>query len=877
MRPLRLLLLVAAPFLLGPGCIPNTVHEVDFGDYVLRYRELHSQPASPTGYYHDLSATLERVGGSAAVPVAVVAHSVDPGTQVVAGQLGFAAPMPGPVPTSSAFRVRQGAAFDPAGLDFTLTPVTMPALLASAPSAGETVAPSAWPVLDFAAGVSPAALLSFALDCAGPISLAAHLVSTERVALNPTGDLPTSANCSLSWTGPGGTESVAFQVAAAGAPATIVYDRSDNGMFPPFPDDTLQVEDATTATGKRNAVPPPTSRPADVVNLAQGLLIGTNRLDGWSPIAAHVILLSEAPDVSSLPQTPEESLDPLASIGLFDVDPASPSYGERHPFELSYRANSLPGDPGPTHQLVLYPSRPLEPEGRYALAITRRALAAGLRPFGADGYFVDALGAPGGSEHPLLPVTRSLLDEILPVLAEDISPPLPSDDLALALSISVRSVDTVPDDVLAMRALVDALPAPTYVIDSNDAGTGDVERVVRGRWFTPNWLVGPVLQRDAAGVPMQNGTREVPFVMTLPAAALDSPVPILMYQHGNPGSSNEVVGAGGRVAGAGFAVIGFTDFLNDTFADTVEQGLAIFGVILINREMPEYYTETYGNQLAFLKLIESLSTLDLLPDGAPDGVPDVDPTLPITYEGISYGGVHGGALMPYAPEIRAAALVAGGGNFGERLFLQEVTDPLGTGGFLLTTLPGAVPNIEIRDIWVGLQYFQTLYDNQDPNIHALFTYGPRRFPVAGTMRKASILIIEGIDDSFSPNNSTRSEAWSTGPIPQLPPIAEPATVLEQVNSPINVANIDAETTAGLVQYVPWLNALPASPGCLGSRVEGHYCAQGAPEAIDQRVAFYRTAVDDGVPTIFDPFFDGDGDGRPDAQEVREGTDPDVSD
>jgi len=188
-----------------------------------------------------------------------------------------------------------------------------------------------------------------------------------------------------------------------------------------------------------------------------------------------------------------------------------------------------------------------------------------------------------------------------------------------------------------------------------------------------------------------------------------------------------------------------------------------------------------------------------------------------------------------------------------------------------------VPNLEVRDVWVGLQWFQALYDHQDPNVHALFTYGPRRFPVDGTLRKASLLLVEGIDDSFSPNNATRSEAWATGPIPQLPPIAEPTAVLEPVFDPVNVANIDGETTAGLVQYVPWLNALPPSPGCEFTRIEGHYCAQNAPEAVDQRVAFYRSAVDEGVPTIFDPYYDGDGDGRSDAREVREGSDPGVPD
>jgi len=557
------------------------------------------------------------------------------------------------------------------------------------------------------------------------------------------------------------------------------------------------------------------------------------------------------------------------------VDPDSPRYGERHPFELTARSNILSGDPAFTHQLVLYPSRPLEPEGRYALVVTRRALATGLRPFGADTWFTDAQGPPPAGEPAPMPRTRALLSEILPRLAEDASPPLPADDLALALSVSVRSIETLPDDPLAMKDQVLAMAPPSYTIDSVTAGSGDTAAVIRGTWEAPTWLATGFVNRDASGVPLQNGTRTAPFVMTLPDAALDGPAPITMYQHGNPGSSNEVIGAGGRLSGAGFAVIGFTDFLNDVFTSVDQQFIGIFGTILINQDVPDYYVETYGNQMAFLRLIESLGTLDLLPLGAPDGVPDVDPTLPITYEGISFGGVHGGALMPYAPEIRAAALVAGGGSFSERLFLQDVTDPLGTGSFFFSTLPAQIPNVRVSDIWTGLMYFQTIFDDQDPNLHALFTYGPRRFPVDGTLRKPSILIVEGLDDPFSPANATRAEAFATGPIPQLPPIAQLATVFADAATPENAANVDAETTAGLVQYVPvGVPGIPPTPGCGGN---GHFCAQTAPSAILQRTAFYRTAVDDGVPTIYDPAFDGDGDGRPDVQEIAEGTDPDVID
>jgi hypothetical protein len=41
--------------------------------------------------------------------------------------------------------------------------------------------------------------------------------------------------------------------------------------------------------------------------------------------------------------------------------------------------------------------------------------------------------------------------------------------------------------------------------------------------------------------------------------------------------------------------------------------------------------------------------------------------------------------------------------------------------------------------------------------------------VAGTTRKPSILVLEGIGDTYTKNNTTRSLAWLLGPIPQLAP------------------------------------------------------------------------------------------------------------
>jgi hypothetical protein len=322
-----------------------------------------------------------------------------------------------------------------------------------------------------------------------------------------------------------------------------------------------------------------------------------------------------------------------------------------------------------------------------------------------------------------------------------------------------------------------------------------------------------------------------------------------MYQHGNPGSAeDEVPGAASFLAPEGFAVAGFTDPLNRFFATVDDQTVGIFGVLLATGDVAEFWLQTYGEQFAFLHMLQSLGSLDLLPLGNPDGVPDLDPTT-ICYEGISQGSNHGQAFVAYAPEIDAAGLVVGADRLGEILEYQDRTLPTGGVPFFTQLLPPYVSGVTMPDIWMGLSLFQLLYDAQDPHNHAAFVYR-NPVPVDGTTRRASILALEGIGDSFIPNNATRSLAWTLGPIPHLAPTIVPVSYLPVANAPIQ-ANVDAETSAAFVQFAPsGIPGIPPSTGCSGifHEEEGHYCAQVAPEARAMRASFYRSAVD-GVPII----------------------------
>lgn len=741
-------------------------------------------------------------------------------------------------------------------------PVRTPALVSSAPAAGAAdVLRTEWLRLEFASAAPAAALQTLRLDCAGSVwaehPVTAHALSPAVVVVNPVGDLPSGAQCGLSWQGPTGPELLLFETAAAGAHAEVHYDRTQERSAVPYPDDLYTVADASTATGLRLAVPAP-GGPTDVTFLFGTLLPETNRLDGFSPIAHFTLEVSDAPDASSLPQTPAESLDPLASIALLDLS-AGAGFGHRVPFRIEIR-NDTSALGVVSHSLLVFPSIPLTPGGRFGLVVTRRARVDAGRPLDPSSFFAAALAPAQAGEDSRVTQVRALAGDVLAAAAAA-SPPIAADDVALALRVSIRSTDTVPNDLLAIKSQVLGAAPPTWTIKkvtAETSPTSQVAAIVEGTWQAPDWRANGFLVRDAGGAPVQQATRSVPFILALPKAALTHPVPITMYQHGNPGSSEREVPSHARktLAGAGFAVVGFTDPLNreiapnetDPVAKITAQVYAIFLPLTQFQRIPDYWVETNAEQLAFVRMLSTLGTLDVLPVGAPDGIPDLDPTLPLTYVGISEGANHGPGLLPYAPEIKAAALVAGGRRFTEVMIHQQADVVLSQiGGFFQSLTPA--------EIWAALSLFQGMFDVQDEHNHARFLYRDP-FTIAGTTQRASLLVVEGLDDSLVPNHATDSFAWEVGPIPHLLPVQRPIPFLTTATGPL-IGNVDAQTTAALFQYVPTgVPGVPPTPGCAvlapSSGSEGHYCAQSAAESLHQREVFFQSALT-GVPRIIDPF------------------------
>ncbi len=750
----------------------------------------------------------------------------------------------------------------------------LPALLSSSPAERASDVPrSEWLRLVFARDVDPAAATRVVLACDGE-RLGASVVplNPRELLVNPDGELPAAAACELRWRGVQGPQGIAFSTAGAGLPAFVHYDRRERRGTAPFPDDFWLRAEGDGDTSEHLAIElSGFSEPSQ--SLVSAFVEGTQGLDGFSPIAHLTIGLSDAPDLASLPQTPEESLDPLATVGLFDLTPGSASYATRVPFRLEARSDVM-GAKAISHALLLFPSQPLTAGGRYGLVVTTRARVSPARPFAPSPFFTKALalGKLAG-EDPSITRVRALASDVLDPIASAALPPIPRDDVALAVRISVRSTRTIPNDLLAIREEIFAAPPPAVTVqsvtpesDEAIAAGSEVAAIVTGTWEAPDFRGedGSLARDPGSGRPLRMRTHPIGFVLALPRAARLRPVPVTFYQHGNPGSAEEEVVEQARrsLAGAGFAVIGFTDVVNreisppgtDSRSRAQLQLSTLLVHLLWHRRVPDSWVETNAEQLAFLRAIAELARTSRFALPAIAGAParelfGIDPAQPLTLEGISEGASLAASLLPYAPEVRAAALVVGGRRYSEVLIHQQAR------AFLNQLALVGFDDLTATDVWVALALLQTLLDPQDPHLHAPFLWRDR-LALGGAERRASVLLVEGVGDGLVPNHATEALGLAFGGMAVLAPGHASVPGFESVSAPFS-GNIDADTTGVLVQWTPLgLSDRPATPGCsepLAGPIawEGHHCAQSGIESRIQRAEFFSSALRGGAPVVVD--------------------------
>lgn len=431
----------------------------------------------------------------------------------------------------------------------------------------------------------------------------------------------------------------------------------------PWPSSVYLEEDDDAATGVGVAIPE-AAMPANRHGVAPDTAPYARR-DGFP--ASGVMLASFSTGVSP------EGLPPHWDIGASLADDApivllDMETGERQPFFAEVDAN--PFNSEPLRALIIRPVERLAPATRYAVAIRDRVRGAHGEPLPTSAAF-RAIRDGDTPEHPRARDVASSYEAIFAALQDA---GVEREEVVLAWDFVTASDASLTSDLHTMRdQAVEALEAGEaleYDVEEEiDPDSPHVLRLVRGTFEAPNFLTDgekseSVIVRDGDELPVRDGTYDANLTAIVPACVqeADLPVPVLVFGHGIFGSAQEYLALSRlrRFADEECRVVLGTDWigLTDRQATVAAQAAGDIGRL---PWVGEKLAQGVINFIALGYLARGpLAESSLFQIGGASILDEAD----VSYFGISLGGIMGGVLMAYDPEIERAALGVPGGSWG---------------------------------------------------------------------------------------------------------------------------------------------------------------------------------------------------------------------
>lgn len=595
----------------------------------------------------------------------------------------------------------------------------------------------------------------------------------------------------------------------------------------PWPSALYQVEDSSTASGFRLAIPEgalPTN--IDEIPLSS---VTFNNLDGFSSAAPIVIAFESGIDGANLPPHTDiaKSLEASSPTVLIDM-----STGElvEHFAELDAPAGNVPDK----QALFIRSIELLKGSTRYAVAIKKTLKAKDGGDLAISEGFQSILDG-GATNHVLLEAARPRYDAIFAALEEH---GIAATDLVVAWDFVTASRESVRSDLLTARDIaLDMMGTDganlTYEVTSTpDISTGDPRfaRKIVGEFDVPLFLTndggfGPStkMQRDGNGKPMASAMYRVPFTAIVPQCAIDSatPVPMFIYGHGLLGRAEDQVSSGGtRHAAAGICAVAVgTDMRGMSDRDVpnvvltlndANLGPAVFDVLV----------QGMVNHVALVQLASGAMATELFTkDGTASSATVVDPSK-FHYYGISQGGIMGTTVCAIDPKIEKCVVQVGAINYS--ILLERSHDwPQ-----YRTTLEGAYPSPLDQALLVGLMQIQ--WDRTEPTSVADVIVG-EGFP--GTPAKHVFMQVAIADDEVA-NLASDYQARTMG-IPVLTP---------SPYIPYGLTGSATPVTSGMILYdfglgdtIPFENVPPPEN-------EVHSGIRNKQATIDMMKHFYETGM-----------------------------------
>ncbi len=447
------------------------------------------------------------------------------------------------------------------------------------------------------------------------------------------------------------------------------------GCMLPWPSSRYLVDDTSTRTGRRVAVPieamprnaADTPVPIDPAEL--------NRWDGFTGQTSFMTLYAGRVDATGLADWlhVEKSMEADSQTVLFDATAM-----ERLPHfaELDMHAG-VSADKRPFY---IRPARRM-PENHHIIIATRN-----LRL--ADGSLVPA--HPGfAALRDNTPTTIPGIEERRAAFETDVFAPLTAagvdrSTLTEAWDIWTGSDESAWGDVVAMRddalTRVGADGLGCTITNTQDDYNTEIFRKVDGTITVPLYqvadLAGSPLRRDASGAPVAMGTKEYAFTVLIPrsvqasVAAGGPPVRIMQYGHGLFGDRGEAEGGYLRNFANDYpTVVVAGDWTGMAGSDDVEYATRALADISLFPTFVDRQLQGFIDQLVLTRTIKGVCASE--PEFQIGGNPSFDPSE-VYYHGNSQGGIFGGSLAGLSTDIRHFALGVGAVSYA--LFMPRSVD-----------------------------------------------------------------------------------------------------------------------------------------------------------------------------------------------------------
>lgn len=407
-----------------------------------------------------------------------------------------------------------------------------------------------------------------------------------------------------------------------------------------------------------------------------------------------------------------------------------------------------------------------------------------------------------GSDVALVPLAQRYEKEIFPVLE---SAGVSREGLQLAWDFTTGSEEERTRDMLAIRDDVipklEATPPAVTITnvfeDYNEEIGIRVEGTIKVPLYTGIDAPGALLNRDAEGRVVQNGTAEVPFTLQVPKSAVPAdasfePARILQYGHGFFGLREEINYGHMR-------------------AFSQEQRYVTVAVDWVGMSEPDIFTVTgqlisdpSGMFLFTDRLHQAMANMIALSYAVKTTLAERDEVKrfgkllydpdKLFYYGISQGAIFGVPLMALTPTLDRAALSVGGGPYSLMMTRSA------SYADLFTLIAGALSGPVDIQKFIGLS--QSTWDRVDP-----MTYAEHVLlnPYPKSPSQKQVLMQIGVGDHSVNNLASHINARAMG-LKLLDPAPQPIYGLETAPPPalsaLTVVDFKLDSVPGIECRIP---------------------------------------------------------------------------